>query len=70
MLYSCKKCLKTLNRKVDKCPACGGEIKQILFEEYIKEKEITYETFKTLIKRVLRFVCNLLLNFFYFTIFL
>ena len=42
ILYSCKKCLKTFNKKIDKCPTCGGEIKQTLNEEYIREKKINY----------------------------
>ena len=43
MSYSCKKCLKTFKKKIDKCPACGGEIKQTLHEVYIKEKRIDYK---------------------------
>ncbi len=43
MLYSCKKCLTKFEKKIDKCPKCGGEVKQTLFEEYIKEKEISFE---------------------------
>ena len=43
MFYSCKKCLKTFEKKIDKCPSCGGKVKQTLNEEYIKDKEINYE---------------------------
>jgi len=43
MIYSCKKCLTTFEKEIDKCPSCGGEIKQTLNKEYIKEKRINYE---------------------------
>jgi len=43
MLYSCKKCFKTYNKEIKKCPDCGGEIKQTLHGEYIKEKKMNYE---------------------------
>ena len=43
MFYSCKKCLKTFEKEIDKCPSCGGEVKQTLNEEYIKVKEINFE---------------------------
>ena len=42
MLYSCKKCLKSFNKEINKCPICGGEVKQTLNEEYIKEGKINY----------------------------
>jgi len=43
MKYSCKKCLTTFEKEIDKCPSCGGEIKKTLNKEYIKEKRINYE---------------------------
>ena len=43
MSYSCKKCLAEFEKKIDKCPSCGGEIKQMLSEDYVKENEIKYE---------------------------
>ena len=43
MLYSCKKCLKTFEKKIDKCPSCGGEIKQTLTNDYKKGKKIDYK---------------------------
>ena len=42
MLFSCNKCLKIFNKKIYKCPVCGGEVKQTLNKEYIKEKKINY----------------------------
>ena len=42
MTYSCKKCFKIFEKNVDKCTSCGGEVKQILVEEYIKEKRLNY----------------------------
>ena len=44
MLYSCKKCLKKFEKKIDKCPSCGGEIKQTLTNEYKKGKKIDYKS--------------------------
>ena len=43
MRYSCKKCLTIFEKEIKKCPSCGGEVKQILNREYIKEKRIDYE---------------------------
>jgi len=43
MKYSCKKCLTTFEKEIDKCPSCGGEVKKTLNKEYIKEKRINYE---------------------------
>ena len=43
MIYTCKKCLKIFEKEIDKCPSCGGEIKQKLNKEYLKEKRIDYE---------------------------
>ena len=43
MLYSCKKCLKTFEKEIEKCTSCGGEIKQTLTKEYKREKRINYE---------------------------
>jgi len=43
MIYSCKKCLTTFEKEINKCPTCGGEVKQILNKEYKKEKRIDYE---------------------------
>lgn len=43
ILYSCKKCFKTFDHEVKKCPSCGGEIKQTLTEEFIKEKKPDYQ---------------------------
>ena len=43
MAYSCKKCFKIYNKEINKCPNCGGEIKQILYKEFVKEKKLNYE---------------------------
>lgn len=43
MLYSCKKCFKIFNKQIKKCPNCGGEIKETLNEEYIKNKKLEYK---------------------------
>ncbi len=43
MQYSCKKCLTTFEKEIEKCPSCGGEVKQTLNKEYKKEKRIDYE---------------------------
>jgi rRNA maturation endonuclease Nob1 len=43
MIYSCKKCLKTFEKEIQKCPSCGGKVKLTLYEEYKKEKKIDYE---------------------------
>ena len=42
MIYSCKKCLTTFEKEIKKCPSCNGEVKQILTEEYKKDKKINY----------------------------
>ena len=43
MIYSCKKCLATFEKEIEKCPSCGGEVKLNLDKDYKKEKRIIYE---------------------------
>jgi rRNA maturation endonuclease Nob1 len=43
MIYSCKKCLKTFEKEIQKCPYCGGKVKITLDKDYKKEKKIDYE---------------------------
>ncbi len=43
MKYSCKKCLTTFEKDVEKCPLCGGEVKQNITKEHIMGKKIKYE---------------------------
>jgi rRNA maturation endonuclease Nob1 len=42
MAFSCKKCFKIYKKEINKCTQCGGEIKQIINDEYIKEKKINH----------------------------
>ena len=43
MTYSCKKCLTIFENEIEKCPSCGGEVKQTLTKEYKKEKIVMYK---------------------------